>query len=242
MLVKDLIEKALYLSVKDRYYNALPTDDASKEAILIKYVEDLNDILIGIGKKNPAFGFSSTPDSSLVDDPDLNMTYLDLSASPFLTIFRAEYLYSGSTFSITLQRLGINDFFSNSDLRTLSTFPAFYNYNTFSNRLYIYPKPSVGGKLNVFGKKKIGSFTNDPTSFSTATFPDFSSETFLLYLQYFFAKYLCSQFNAPWQAQKEELLRNYGKLVDSENNIQYQQLSLNDGHFSMPIRNTRVGL
>lgn len=241
MQVKDLIEKALYLSVKDRYFNSLPPDSQTtsptKSEILEKYRADLNDILVGIGKKNPAFGFSSTSNSSLVVDPDLNMTYLDLSASPFLTIFRAEYLYSGSTFTITLQGLGINDFFSNSDLRTIYTFPAFYNYNTFSNRLYVYPKPSVEGKLNVFGKKKIGPFAsiND-------TFPDYLSETFLLYLQYFFAKYLCSQFNAPWQAQKEELLRNYGKLVDSENNIQYQQLSINDGHFSMPIRNTRVGL
>ena len=237
MQVKELIENALYLSVKDRYYNGLPTDQASKDAILEQYRTDLNKILVGIGKKNPAFGFSSTSNTSLVVDPDLNMTYLDLSADPFLTIFRAEYLYSGSTFTITLQRLGVNDFFSNSDLRTIYTFPAFYNYNTFNHRLYVYPKPSVEGKLNVFGKKKIGPFAsiND-------AFPDFLSDTFLLYLEYFFGKYLCSQFNAPWQAQKEELLRNYGKLVDSENNVQYQQLSINDGHFSVPIRNTRVGL
>jgi len=242
MLVKDLIEKALYLSVKDKYFNTLPDNVAAKEAILIGYVEDLNEILVGIGKKNPAFGFSSTPDSGLVVDPDLNMTYLDLSEDPFLTIFRAEYLYSGSTFSITLTGLGLNDFFSNSALRTIYTFPAFYNYNTFSNRLYVYPKPSVGGTLNVFGKKKIGPFSKDPLAFSTETFPDYLSDTFLLYLRYFFAQYLCSQFNAPWQAQKEQLLGNYGRLVDSENNIQYQQLSINDGHFSMPIRNTRVGL
>jgi len=232
-----LLEDALYLSVKDRYFNGLPSNQTEKDAILTKYLTDLNKVLVGIGKKNPAYGFSSTDSGSLKVDTDLNMTYLDLSADPFLTIFRAEYLYSGGTFSITLQRLGINDFFSNSDLRTIYTFPAFYNYNTFSNRLYVYPKPSIQGKLNVFGKKRIGPFTSIENDF-----PSFLSDTFLLYLEYFYAKFLCSQFNAPWQAQKEDLLRNYGKLVDSENNISYQQLSINDGHFSMPIRNTRVGL
>ncbi|MAR66770.1 MAG: hypothetical protein CL833_05910 [Crocinitomicaceae bacterium] len=234
MLVKELIENALYLSVKDRYFNGLPDP---KDPVLLEYLTDLNKVLVGVGKKNPAFGFSSTPNSSLKVDTDLNMSYLDLKDDPFLTIFRAEYLYSGSTFTITLQRLGVNDFFSNSDLRTIYTFPAFYNYNTFNHRLYVYPKPSVEGKLNVFGKKKIGPFTSIDDKF-----PDFLSDTFLLYLECFFGKYLCSQFNAPWQAQKEELLRNYGKLVDSENNVQYQQLSINDGHFSVPIRNTRVGL
>ena len=51
-----------------------------------------------------------------------------------------------------------------------------------------------------------------------------------------------SRYNAPWQAQKEDLLRNYAKLVGSENNIAYQELSVNDGKFTMPIRNVRIGL
>lgn len=236
MKVGSVIEKALYLSIKDRYFNALPKDVAEKDIILESFLADLNTILVGIGKKNPAFSHLTVPSGSIQEDSDINVTYIDLEQK-FLTLFRVEFLYSGGTFSITLQRLGINDFFSNSDLRTIYTFPAFYNYNTFSNRLYIYPKPSVSGVFNIFGKNRIGPFASIEDEF-----PSDVSETFLLYLEYYFAKFLCSQYNAPWQAQKEELLRNYNRLVDSENNISYQEISINDGRFSVPIRNTRIGL
>lgn len=242
MKVKELLERSLYLSIKDRMFNALPTDETKKTEVLNKFLDDFNKVLTGIGKKNPAFSHLKVATSDLKIDTDLNMSYIDLKESPFLTLFRVEFLYSGGTFSITLQRLGINDFFSNSDLRTLYTFPAFYNYNLFSNRLYIYPKPSVEGEINVFGKKKIGKDATGAFTSIEDEFPDFISETFLLYLEYFFAKFICSGYNAPWQAQKEELLKSYSRLVDSENNISYQELSLNEGQFAVPIRNTRIGL
>ena len=236
MKVGELIERALYLSIKDRYFNALPIDPAQKEAVLGEFIPDLNNILVGIGKKNPAFSVEKVSSQDIKIDSGLNMSYIDLGKK-FLTLFRVEFLYSGSTFSITLTRLGMNDFFSNSDLRTIYTFPAFYNYNVFADKLYIYPKPSVTGDFNLFGKEKVGPFTS-----INEDFPSFLSETFLLYVEFYFAKFICSQYNAPWQAQKEELLRNYSRLVDSENNISYQEISLNDGRFSVPIRNTRIGL
>ena len=242
MQVKELLERALYLSIKDRYFNALPSNEEEKSAVLTKFLEDFNKVLTGVGKKNPAFSHLMINVNDLKVDTDLNMTYADLKNDPFLTLFRVEFLYSGGTFSITLNRLGINDFFSNSDLRTLYTFPAFYNYNLFSNRLYIYPKPSVQGVINVFGKKKIGKGKAGTFESIEDEFPDFVSEAFLLFLEYFFAKFICSSYNAPWQAQKEELLKSYTRLVDSENNIAYQELSINDGQFSVPIRNTRIGL
>lgn len=242
MQVKELLERSLYLSIKDRYFNALPTDETKKTEVLTKFLEDFNKVLTGIGKKNPAFSHVKVSTNDLKLDDDLNIQYIDLSSDPFLTLFRVEFLYSGGTLSITLQSLGINDFFSNSDVRTLYTFPAFYNYNVFSNRLYIYPKPSITGVINVFGKKKIGTGNTGTFSSIEDEFPEYISETFILYLEYFFAKFICSAYNAPWQAQKEELLKNYARLVDSENNISYQQLSLNDGQFSLPIRNTRIGL
>ena len=236
MKVGDVIERALYLSIKDRYFNALPKDIPSRETILGEFLPDFNNILVGIGKKNPAFSTEKVKSSAIKVDPSLNMSYIELGKK-FLTLFRVEFLYSGSTFSITLTRLGMNDFFSNSDLRTIYTFPAFYNYNVFSDKLYIYPKPSVTGDFNLFGKEKIGPFTSIEEEF-----PAFLSETFLLYVEYYFAKFICSQYNAPWQAQKDELLKNYGRLVDSENNISYQEISLYEGRSSIPVRNTRIGL
>ena len=232
--VSSIIEAALYLSIKDRYFNALPQDAAEKQKVLENFLADLNTILVGIGKKNPAFSHMTVPNSAVKEDQDIKMSYIDLDKK-FLTLFRVEFVCSGGSFSSTLQRLGINDFFSNSNLRTTSTFPAFYNYNTFSNKLYIYPKPSISGSFNIFGKERIGPFSDIDEDF-----PEEVSETFLLYLQYYFAKFLCSQYNAPWQAQKEELLRSYNRLVDSENNISYQETSINSGRFSMPMR-TRIG-
>lgn len=236
MKVGELIERALYLSIKDRYFNALPKDATAKEAILGEFLPEVNNILVGIGKKNPAFSTEKISSTSIKVDPGLNMSYIQLEKK-FLTLFRVEFLYSGSTFSITLTRLGMNDFFSNSDLRTIYTFPAFYNYNVFSDKLYIYPKPSVTGSFNLFGKEKVGPFTSVEDDF-----PSFLSETFLLYVEYYFAKFICSQYNAPWQAQKDELLKNYSRLVDSENNISYQEISIYDGKASIPVRNTRIGL
>ncbi len=139
----ELIERALYLSIKDRYFNALPTDPTQ---VLGTFLPDLNNILVGVGKKNPAFSVEKVSSGLVKTDPGLNMSYIELGKK-FLTLFRVEFLYSGSTFSITLTRLGMNDFFSNSDLRTIYTFPAFYNYNVFADKLYIYPKPSVTGDL-----------------------------------------------------------------------------------------------
>lgn len=236
MKVGELIEGALYLSIKDRYFNALPLDPTQKEAVLATFLPDLNTILVGVGKKNPAFSTEKVSSSDIKVDPALNMSYIELGKK-FLTLFRVEFVYSGSTFSITLTRLGMNDFFSNAELRTIYTYPAFYNYNVFADKLYIYPKPSVTGDFNLFGKEKVGPFTSIQEDF-----PSFLSETFLLYIQFYFAKFICSQYNAPWQAQKEELLRNYNRLVDSENNIAYQEISLNDGRSILPIRSTRIGL
>ena len=236
MNIGDIIERALYLSIKDRYFNALPTNTQEKESILAGFLSDFNTILVGIGKKNPAFDHLIVPSSGVKTDAEINVNYIDLDEK-FLTLFRVEFLYAGGTLSITLQRLGINDFFSNSNIRTIYTFPAFYNYNTFSNRLYLYPKPSVTGVFNIFGKKRIGPFATIQEEF-----PDYAGETFLLYVEYYFAKFICSQYNAPWQAQKEELLRNYTRLVDSENNISYQEISINDGQCPLPIHNTRIGL
>ncbi len=241
MQIKEVLENALYLSIKDRYFNALPSDPVAKAAILKKFLPDFNNVLIGIGKKNPAFSSYSFNTSEVKTEEKLNISYLDLKDANLLTLFRVEFLYSGGTFSITLQRLGMNDFFSQSNLRTVYTFPAFYNYNIFSGKLYIYPKPSVTGEINVFGKKNIGPFNEEDIDQDTEM-PEFASGTFLLFIQYFFAKFICSQHNAPWQAQKEELLKSYSRLVDSENNISYQEVSVSDGRLSLPIRNTRIGL
>lgn len=242
MKVKELLERSLYLSIKDRFFNALPTDETKKTAILTPFLQDFNQVLTGIGKKNPAFSHLKFSSSDFKTDPDLNIDYVDLRDHRFLTLFRVEFLYSGGTLSRTLTRLGLNDFFSNSDIRTIYTFPMFYNYNLFSNKLYFYPKPSITGVLNVFGKKKIGKEGQASFESIEDEFPDYVSETFLLYLEYFFAKFLCSGYNAPWQAQKEELLKSYSRLVDSENNISYQELSLFTGASDLPIRNTRIGL
>lgn len=242
MKVKKLLERSLYLSIKDRLFNALPHDETKKATILTPFLRDLNQVLTGIGKKNPAFSHLKINSSDFETDPDLNITYVDLKKQPFLTLFRVEFLYSGGTFSRTLTRLGLNDFFSNSDMRTIYTFPSFYNYNLFSHKLYLYPKPSITGVLNVFGKKKIGKEGSKSFESIEDEFPDYVSETFMLYLEYFFAKFLCSGYNAPWQAQKEELLKSYSRLVDSENNISYQEISLFNEAPDLPIRNTRIGL
>ena len=203
MQVSSIIEASLYLSIKDRYFNALPKDAAEKTKILENFLADLNTLLVGIGKKNPAFSHLTVPRNRVKEDQDIKMSYIDLEKK-FLTLFRVEFVYAGGSFSITLQRLGINDFFSSSELRVASSFPAFFNYNTFSNKLYIYPKPTVGGSFNIFGKERIGPFSRIDEDF-----PEEVSETFLLYLEYYFAKFLCSKYNAPWQAQKEELFRSY---------------------------------
>lgn len=236
MNVGDLIERALYLSIKDRYFNALPSDPTDREEILEEFLPTLNEVLVGMSKKNGAYTNFSVPSADVEFDTDLSISYINLERK-FMTIFRAEFLYSGSTFAYTLTRVGMNDFFSNAMLRTFYTFPYFYNYNVFTNRLYLYPTPSVEGKFNIYGKERIGPFTS-----VNEDFPDFLSETFLLYIQYFFAKFVSSQFNAPWQAQKDELLKDYKKIVESENNIAYQEISVNEGNFAIPVRNVRIGL
>ena len=112
MQVKELLESALYLSLKDRYFNTLPSDPTAKDAVLSKFLDNFNKVLVGVGKKNPAFSHVTIPSNDLKVDTDLNMSYVDLKEHPFLTIFRVEFLYSGGTFSITLNRLGMNDFFA----------------------------------------------------------------------------------------------------------------------------------
>ena len=237
MKAREILENAIYLSLKDRSFDRLPTDPTQKDTILMQYLDELNNVLVGIGKKNPGLFHVSVSPADLIEDKDLKVQYVDLSKNPFLTIFRVEFLYSGGSLSISLSRLGLNDFFGNSAIRTINTFPAWYNYNVFSGRLYVYPNPSVDGVLNIFGKRKLGSFKTLDDEM-----PEEVSDTFEIYLQYYFAKLLCAEFNTPWQAQKEELLKNYKSLIDSENNIAYQSISLQESTFALPIRNTRIGL
>ena len=118
MNVSSIIEGALYLSIKDRYFNALPQDGAAKKKVLEIFLADLNTILVGIGKKNPAFSHLTVPSAEVKDDKDIKMSYIDLQKK-FLTLFRVEFINGGSL-SITLQRLGINDFFSSSERLSLN--------------------------------------------------------------------------------------------------------------------------
>jgi len=235
MIAREILEGALYLSLKDQRFDDLPSKQPDRDNILKQYLPDLNHVLVAIGKKNPGLSHVSVKTEDLVEDSDLNIKYVDLKKNPFLTIFRAEFLYSGKSLSITLTRLGLNDFFGNSENRVRGTFPAFYNYNVFSGRLYVYPTPGSGGVINIFGKRKLG-----PLETLDDTLPEEVSDTFEIYLQYYLAKFLCAKNNAPWQAQKEELLSHYKRLIDSENNIAYQTVSLQENNF--PIRNIRINL
>ena len=240
MEIRDFLEKVLYLSIKDRYFNALPATLAAKDLILEPFIEDLNALLCEVSKKNPAYSSHSFATSDLKKDADLNVDYLEPKEGGFLTIFNVEFNYSGGTVSYPLKKVGVSDFFSNSPIRTIQTLPSLYNYNVFANRLYIYPTPSVSGNINVFGKKCIGKFTESVAGLDEE-FPDWVSDTFFLFMQYYMAKEICSQYNAPWQAQKEEKLMTHKKALSSENNISYQELS-NINNFDLPIRNTRRGL
>lgn len=220
----------------DEAHASASTNEALKISLLTQYLSDLNEVLDGIEHKNPAFSYEAQDTAALIKDTNLNVTYLDLE-NKFSTIYRVEFVYASSSLSITLNRLGMQDFFSNASVRTLSSFPSNFNYNVYTNRLYIYPTSSVGGTFNVFGKKQLGRFETIDDEFL-----DEVSTTFLLFLQYFLAKHLCSKYNAPWQAQKEDQLRTHRRTVSSENNIVYQENSIGSGRYALPLRNLRQGL
>ncbi|MEM8728211.1 MAG: hypothetical protein AAGE99_05905, partial [Chlamydiota bacterium] len=148
---------------------------------------------------------------------ELKIPYIDMSTNRFLTIYRVDFGYLGQDLSKSLMCLGVDEFFGVANYRNMSAYPAYYNYNLYSNKLYTYPKTNVTGSFNVYGKLRIGPFTTVDDEM-----PSYCSETFLIFLQYFFAKFICSGYNAPWQPQKEELLKNYQSLVDSENNFSYR--------------------
>ena len=235
MNAREILEGALYLSLKDQRFDDLPSKQPDRDNIVKQYLPELSHVLVAIGKKNPGLSHVSVKTEDLLEDPDLKIKYVDLQKNPFLTIFRAEFLYSGGSLSVSLTRLGLSDFFGNSENRTTGTFPAFYNYNVFTGRLYVYPNPSSGGVINIFGKRRLG-----PLNTLDDVLPDEVSDTFEIYLQYYLAKFLCAKNNAPWQAQKEELLMHYKRLLDSENNTAYQSISLQEG--IVPRRNIRITL
>lgn len=232
MLVKDLIEGALYLSIYDRQFNALSENQTEKNEEIKKFIPVLNQILFGIAKKNPSFDFKHVSSSLVKEDQNLKISYIDLEEN-FSTILRVEYLHSGGSLGMPLQRAGINDFFSSACIRSVKSLPELYNYNVYSKRLYIYPNPTGIEGYNIFGKKRIGPFT-EAEVIGGAAFPEFSSESFLLYAEYYLAKFICSQYNVPWQAQKEDLMKAYAKMVDSENNNPYQEMATQNS--GMPLR------
>lgn len=236
MEVGELIEESLYLSIKDKSYNRLPTDPAEKTTYLEGFLPLLNIVLSAEGKKNPAYSVKSVVSSSLIFDTDLNVNYIDLTNIPFLTIFRLELVYSGGSCSLPIERVGMEDFFSNANIRSLSTFPVYFTYNVFLKKIFIYPKSNVSGVYNIFGKESLGNYTD-----ITESFPDLCSETFLYFLRYLLAEAICAENNAPWQAQKESFLKRLTKLVDSENNINYQRHSTQSAAHLLPMRNTRIG-
>lgn len=239
MQVRDFLEEALYLSLKDRYHNALPSDPTDKDAVLEPFIKKLNKLLEEIGKKNPAYGFHSYDTSNLMKDAKLEVDYIEPKNGGFLTIFKVEFSYSGGIV-YPLERTGLNNFFTNAALRTVHTLPYLYNHNVFSNRLYIYPTPSVSGKINVFGKQSVGKFTESLAGLDE-NFPESVSDSFLLYAQHYVARSICSSFNVPWQAQKEKELQEHKRALSSENNINYQETS-DINSLSVPIRSTRRGL
>lgn len=85
MNVGELIEGALYLSIKDRYFNALPQDQTAKEAILEQFLPDLNQVLVGVGKRNPAYSSESISTNDVLLDDKLSVSYIKLDKK-YLTI------------------------------------------------------------------------------------------------------------------------------------------------------------
>lgn len=236
---KDVIENALYLSLYDRHYNTIPSDfDYDSYRVL------LNQLIQGVAKKNPGFQQSSIKTSDLKSDADLNMKYIDTSNQTlsdsenddFMTVFRVDFLYSGKTLSYPLERSGIADFFATSAVRTVNSLPSIYHFNYGQKKIYVYPNPSVEGSFNIFGKKNFGEFADVDSNF-----PTWVTDSFLLYFEFYFAKFISANNNIPFQQEKMMLLKEYESMLDSENDNVYQRKSL-AMPYNKPIRNTRIGL
>jgi hypothetical protein len=222
MQVKEILEEALYLSIKDRMFNAIPADPVEKAAILTPFIKDINRVLDTIGKKNPAFSSVAIDSTSLTLDAGLQVYYIDLRPNPFLILFNVGFMQGGGQ-SYSLKRLSINDFLKEASLRTNSnTFPSIYVDNLLDNKIYVYPTPT-SGSLSVTGKQKICKDDGDPFSSIDDTFPTFLTDSFFSYLELAVAQRICMRYKAHFTEEKEMLTARHE--LENASNISYQSIS-----------------
>lgn len=211
--VKDVIEEAIYISIRDRFTEQIP--NAGKNKILKDFLPDLNNAISSIGKENPGVNSLQVASTDLKKDPNLKLYYVDTDQKThFLLVYSVEYL-SGER-AYPLQRKGEGDFFSNYTLdRGAKGIPDFFHFN-FGYKIYIYPAPT-SGHINIIGKPQLGDFDT-----INEEFPRWVSNNFILYLQYVLAKMICAKYSTTLKPQEEEQLQTYKRRVSSECNNAYQ--------------------
>jgi len=222
MQVKEILEEALYLSIKDRMFNAIPDDPTEKSAILTPFIKDLNRVLDTIGKKNPTFSSVTIDSTSLTLDAGLQVSYIDLQPHPFLILFYVGFIQGGGQ-SYCLKRLGIHDFLKEAALRNSSnTLPSIYTDNLLDHKIYVYPTPT-SGNLSVIGKQKICKEDGNPFSSIDDTFPSFLTDTFFSYLELAVAQRICMRYKANFTEEKELMMAKHE--LENASNISYQSIA-----------------
>ena len=228
MKVGDLIEKAVYLSIKDPKFDRIPEE--GKTEYLIEFIPELNVAMDGLGKRNPGLSLRSIEQKDIQIDGNLNVAYVDLKDFPFSSIYNVEFLYGNGSQSIPLKELGLTNFFKMAPFRSASSFPHSYTYNTTIQRIYIFPTPSIGGNLNIFGQQGAGNFPENEEGLNREFSPELSPK-FLLFLTYYFANDICSMHTIEFSNAKKQEMRRLERELDESFNINYQDTAKTDARF-----------
>ena len=61
MNAREILEGALYLSLKDQRFDDLPSKEPDRDNILKQYLPELNHVLVAIVKKNPGLSNETIP-------------------------------------------------------------------------------------------------------------------------------------------------------------------------------------
>lgn len=204
--VQDLLEKAIYLSLKDRLFDPIPA--GSEETFLAPFLPILNEIAEGVSNYNPGSAGVSIPQEQIKTDPETRIQYLDLTDNPFQDVFSVTFFQGSGSVGQNLKRLSVKEYGSLiTCTQNIGAFPEFFLFNNLEHRLLFYPFVTQG-RFFLIGKPVI--------QFKDLKDPLNLNPIMTRYLAYKLAQSLCSDYNTPFNMQKTEHLT---KLENKISNI-----------------------
>lgn len=193
MKVQVLIDNALYMSLYDREYQAIPGN--MQEAALNTFINMLDE-----NRHNVPY-----------HEDVQTVSFAELSNTDFTKILQVEYILGGVKYP--LEECSLSSFNRLSCVIGLKAPPRYFYFDNLTQTIQVYPEPTNGEKFIIHGYKAMEAV--NLTDEIPSNMPVFMRS----YMEFALAKRLCTMYERQWSNDKEAELERLELLLDNNSDI-----------------------